>query len=199
MIDGDVDLDSDGDSFDCDGDGIISSEERFSNLREWESRTWGKYSERTNVPQDVGIYSFGDDAIDAYMEELGYNYFQAQNGVYTDFIEKDQESFNRMQKINEQDPDNFNRTLIGVADPTSTDSDGDTIPDGWEYCYAIYGMPDITTEDRWAANPLNPFDVSYDGDHDGWYDRNSITNADAGIPFDIPAQQGEWNLSLIHI
>ena len=192
LIDGDVDLDSDGDSFDCDGDGVISPEEKFSNLREWESRTWGKYSERTNVPQDVGIYSFGDDAIDAYMEEMGYNYFQAQNGVYTDFIEKGQDSFNRMEKINEQDPDNFNRTLIGVADPTSTDSDGDTIPDGWEYCYAIYGMPDITTEDRWAANPINPFDVSYDGDHDGWYDRNSITNPDAGILFDIPAQQGQW-------
>ena len=48
----------------------------------------------------------------------------------------------------------------------------------------IYGMPDVTTENHWAANPVNPFDVNYDGDHDGWYDRSS---------FDVPAVQGEWD------
>jgi hypothetical protein len=45
-------------------------------------------------------------------------------------------------------------------------------------------MPDVTTETHWAANPVNPFDVNYDGDHDGWYDRTS---------FDVPALQGEWD------
>ncbi|MBL6891131.1 MAG: hypothetical protein ISR22_03680 [Candidatus Poseidoniaceae archaeon] len=184
LIDGDVLLDSDDDSFDCDGDGNISLDERFSNLREWESRSWGKYDERNNVPQEVGILSFGTDAINAYMEEMGYTYFQARSGVYNDFIDKGQKSADRMDKINELDFDNFNRTLIGVADPTSSDSDGDSIPDGWEYCYAIYGMPDVTTENHWAANPVNPFDVNYDGDHDGWYDRTS---------FDVPATQGEWD------
>ena len=184
LIDGDVLLDTDQDSFDCDGDGNISLEERFSNLREWESRTWGKHSERFNVPQEVGILSFGEDALNAYMEELGYNYFQAQSALYNDFISKGQDSFDRMEKINSVNSNNFNRTLIGVADPTSTDSDGDSIPDGWEYCYAIYGMPDITTENHWASNPVNPHDVNYDGDRDGWYDRDA---------FDIPAEQGEWN------
>jgi hypothetical protein len=184
LIDGDVLLDSDNDSFDCNGDGNISIDERFSNLREWESRTWGKYLERSNLPQEVGILSFGEDAINAYQEEMGYTYFQAQNGVYTDFIEKDQASFDRMAKINQLDYNNFNRTLIGVADPTSSDSDGDSISDGWEYCYAIYGMPDVTTQNHWAANPINPFDASYDGDHDGWYDRTA---------FDTPAVQGEWD------
>jgi len=184
LIDGDVLLDSDGDSFDCNGDGNISLDERFSNLREWESRSWGKFSERNNVPQEIGVLSFGNDAIDAYMEEMGYSYFEAREGVYNDFVNKDQQSADRMNKINELDSENFNRTLIGVADPTSSDSDGDSIPDGWEYCYAIYGMPDVTTETHWAANPVNPFDVNYDGDHDGWYDRTS---------FDVPALQGEWD------
>ena len=184
LIDGDVLLDSDGDSYDCDGDGNISLEERFSNLREWESRTWGKYSERTTIPQEIGILSFGDDTINAYSEELGYNFFQARAGIYNDFISKGQDSFDRMQRINAYDSENFNRTLIGVADPTSDDSDGDTIPDGWEYCYAIYGMPDPTTQNHWASNPINPFDVNYDGDSDGWYDRNA---------FDLPAVQGTWD------
>ncbi|MEC8353875.1 MAG: hypothetical protein VXZ47_06010 [Candidatus Thermoplasmatota archaeon] len=183
LIDGDVLLDTDGDSFDCDGDGNISLEERFSNLREWESRTWGKYSERNTIPQEVGILSFGDDAINAYIEELGYSYIDATRALYDDFASKSPESADRMQRINSYDENNFNRTLIGVADPTSTDSDGDSIPDGWEYCYAIYGMPDVTTQNHWAANPINPHDVNYDGDSDGWYDRNSL---------DIPATQGIW-------
>ena len=28
---------------------------------------------------------------------------------------------------------------------TNSDSDSDGIPDGWEYCYALYGMDDPTT------------------------------------------------------
>ena len=184
LIDGDVLLDTDGDSFDCDGDGNISLDERFSNLREWESRTWGKYSERNTIPQEVGILSFGDDAINAYMEEMGYTYLEARTALYNDFISKSQDSADRMLKINSYDSNNFNRTLVGIADPTSSDSDGDSIPDGWEYCYAIYGMPDVSTQDHWAANPVNPHDVNYDGDSDGWYDRSA---------FDIPAQQGEWD------
>jgi hypothetical protein len=181
LIDGDVNLDSDGDSFDCNEDGTIDVNETFSNLREWESRTWGKYLNRDTVPS--GIIDFGEDAMAAYQEELGYSLIQAQNALYLDFVEKGQDSQDRMTKINTYDSENFNRSLRGVADPTHPDSDGDGIPDGWEYCYATYGMDDITTINHWAANPLNPWDVNYDGDHDGWYDRTS---------FDIPAEQGTW-------
>ena len=181
LIDGDVNLDSDGDSFDCNEDGTIDVNETFSNLREWESRTWGKYLNRDTVPS--GIIDFGEDAMAAYQEELGYSLIQAQNALYIDFVEKGQDSQDRMAKINTYDSENFNRSLRGVADPTHADSDSDGIPDGWEYCYATYGMDDITTINHWAANPINPWDVDYDGDHDGWYDRTS---------FDIPAQQGTW-------
>lgn len=184
LIDNDVNLDTDGDSFDCDGDGNISTDERFSNLREWESRTWGKYSERDSVPANLGIIDFGEDAINAYAEELGFSQYQAQLALYNDFASKDQESADRMAKLNSIDPDNFNRTLIGVADPTHHDSDGDDIPDGWEYCYATYGMPGLNTQNHWASNPVNPWDVNYDGDSDGWYNRTA---------FDTPAPQGTWD------
>ena len=183
LIDSDVNLDSDGDSFDCDGDGNISLDERFSNLREWESRTYGKFSERFSVPPAAGLIDFGEDAIQAYMEELGFTSAQAQQALYLDFASKSQESSDRMLKINEFNDENFNRTLLGVADPTSSDSDSDGIDDGWEYCYALYGMDDPTTINHWASNPLNPWDVNYDGDHDGWYDRSA---------FDQPAEQGTW-------
>ena len=70
-----------------------------------------------------------------------------------------------------------------VADPTSTDSDGDSIPDGWEYCYALMACLMLPPH-HWAANPINPHDVNYDGDSDGWYDRKSL---------DIPAEQEIWD------
>ncbi|MEC8151711.1 MAG: hypothetical protein VX068_03600, partial [Candidatus Thermoplasmatota archaeon] len=183
LIDGDVNLDSDMDSFDCNGDGEIDANETFSNLREWESRTWGKYLTRNTVPANLGIIDFGEDAMAAYQEELGFTALQAQQALYQDFVKKGQESVERMEKINELESENFNRSLRGVADPTHPDSDSDGIPDGWEYCYATYGMPDVSTQNHWAANPLNPWDVDYDGDSDGWYDRTS---------FDIPADQGTW-------
>ena len=120
----------------------------------------------------------------AYMEETGMTLVQAKDALYDDFIEKSPESAARMTKINQNNFDNFNRTLIGVADPTSADSDGDGIPDGWEFCYAVYGMEDPSTINHWASNPINPWDVAYDGDRDGWYDRSA---------FDIPAGQGTWD------
>ena len=184
LIDNDVNLDTDGDSFDCNQDGTVDANETFSNLREWESRTWGKYLNRDTVPSAMGIVDFGEDAMAAYSEELGYSLFQAQLALYNDFVQKGTSSMDRMMKINEFDSENFNRSLRGVADPTHTDSDNDGIPDGWEYCYAIFGMDDTTTVNHWAANPINPWDVGYDGDSDGWYDRD---------PFDTPATQGSWN------
>ena len=40
------------------------------------------------------------DAINAYIEELGYTYLQATNALYNDFISKSPASADRMQKIN---------------------------------------------------------------------------------------------------
>ena len=88
LIDSDVNLDSDGDSWDCNGDGNIDLNETFSNLREWESSTWGKYLARFTVPTEVGVVSFGDDAMSAYMSEAGLSAFFARAALYDDFIAK---------------------------------------------------------------------------------------------------------------
>ena len=184
LIETDVNLDSDGDSYDCNKDGTIDLDERFSNLREWESRTWGKYLNRSSVPASVGIVDFGEDAMNAYVEEEGLSLLQARQSLIDDFKAKGPDSVSRMNTINSYNENNFNRTLVGVADPTHPDSDSDGIPDGWEYCYALYGMDNPTTANHWASNPLNPYDVNYDGDSDGWYGRTA---------FDVPAVQGDWD------
>ena len=56
-------------------------------------------------------------------------------------------------------PDNFNLSLAGISDPNDADSDSDGMPDGWEYCYSIYGELLPINSFRWSLNPLNPLDV----------------------------------------
>jgi hypothetical protein len=181
LIDSDQWLDSDLDSVDCNQDGNISLEEQFTNKREYEARVYGKYSERTTT--GAGLIGFGDDAITAYVEE-GSTEVEARRAIYNNFRSKDASSADRMDMINSADANTFNRTLFGITDPTHTDSDQDGIVDGWEFCYATYGMPNSPSQNHWATNPVNPFDINYDPDGDGWYDRTS---------FDTPAVQGTWD------
>ena len=181
LIDSDQWLDSDMDSVDCDRDGNISLDEQFTNKREYESRVYGKFSQRLTTGS--GLIGFGDDTIDAYLEE-GYTEAEARRAIFNTFSGKDSISAARMMMINSADSNTFNRTLFGISDPTNSDSDQDGIDDGWEFCYAVYGLPDPTTQNHWSTNPVNPFDVNYDPDSDGWYGRTS---------FDIPAPQGTWD------
>ena len=134
LIDSDQWLDSDMDSVDCDRDGNISLEEQFTNKREYESRVYGKFSQRLTTGS--GLIGFGDDTIDAYVEE-GYTEAEARRAIFNTFIGKDSISAARMMMINSADSNTFNRTLFGISDPTNSDSDQDGIDDGWEFCYAV--------------------------------------------------------------
>ncbi|MEE2812086.1 MAG: hypothetical protein VX320_02595 [Candidatus Thermoplasmatota archaeon] len=179
----DIDYDSDNDSWDCNSNGIIEQDERYTNLREYEARIYGKWSERFSVPSELGLMSYGRDAMIAYQEDLGYDWSQARGELYDMFVEKDIMSSERMNRINEAFSGNWNYSLVGISDPTHPDSDGDTMPDGWEFCYSRYleTLPVLSL--RWSLNPVNPLDVDYDPDADGWYDRTSG---------DMPALQGDW-------
>ena len=172
LISNDIYLDLDDDSYDCDGDGEIAVYEVYSNLREWQARTYGKEAERYNVPLELGFYDYATDAINALSEEEGLDNEQANNRLYDLFSEKLHDGLpvtqNRLDKINELNEDNFNNSLIGISDPTHPDSDSDGMPDGWEYCYSTYISESIpvsrddnifTVQSRWGLNPLNP--VSY--------------------------------------
>ena len=202
--DTDVDFDSDEDSFDCNGDGEISDSESFDNLAEFDSRWYGKRLEIGNVPNGTTAISYGRDAVNALIEEEGLSDSAAWDRLYSIFSTKSLKSSEKMGLINQEDPDNFNRSLIGISDPTDSDSDGDGMPDGWEYCYSVYSEILPVNSLRWSLKPLNPLDVDYDPDADGWLNRDIL---------DTPAIQGVWEdrsfspfsddqqigLSLIHI
>ena len=183
LTDTDVHVDSDEDSFDCNGDGYISDSESFDNLAEYDARVYGKRSAIDTIPNGTGLVSYGLDTITAYMQEQSMSEQAAADQLWVMFSTKDIVSSDRAGLINSIDPDNFNFSLAGVSDPTHADSDSDGLPDGWEFCYSIYGQWLPVNEYRWSLNPLNPLDIEYDPDADGWYDRTI---------FDTPATQGAW-------
>jgi hypothetical protein len=180
----DVDFDSDNDSWDCNGDGEIDDNESYDNLAEYQARIYGKFDQRFTVPPEFGLVSYGRDMMNAHQEETGMTEFQARGLLYDNFVAKDVMSSERMLRINEAYSDNWNLSLWGISDPTHADSDGDTMPDGWEFCYSQYVETLPMNSWRWSLNPVNPLDVDYDPDADGWFDRNSG---------DIPAEQGMWD------
>lgn len=182
----DIYRDSDRDSWDCNGDGTISPSESFTNLAEYESRIYGKLLAVDTIPSGFGTVSYGNDAINALRFEGELSEDEAIQSLYDTFSSKSDQSLERMGLINQFDPDSFNRTLLGISDPTNDDSDMDGLPDGWEYCYSIFGhwLPLPETQLRWSLNPLNPLDGSYDPDSDGWYDRTTS---------DVAATQGTWD------
>lgn len=183
LTDIDVHADSDEDSFDCNGDGYISDSESYDNLAEYDARVYGKRSAIDTIPNGTGLVSYGLDTITAYMQEQSMSEQVAADQLWVMFSTKDIVSSDRAGLINSIDPDNFNFSLAGVSDPTHADSDSDGLPDGWEFCYSIYGQWLPVNEYRWSLNPLNPLDIEYDPDADGWYDRTI---------FDTPATQGVW-------
>ena len=183
LTDLDVNIDSDDDSFDCDGDGEISDSETFDNLAEFDSKWYGKRLEVGNMPNGSGVVSYGVDAVNALVEETGVSEDSAWGKLYSQFATKSLRSSDKMGLINQFNFDNFNKTLSGISDPTDGDSDRDGMPDGWEYCYSVYSEVIPVNSLRWSLNPINPLDVAYDPDSDGWLDREII---------DTPAIQGKW-------
>jgi hypothetical protein len=111
------------------------------------------------------------------------SYSAAFSQLYVTFTTKSLLSSEKSGLINEINPDNFNISLAGISDPTDSDSDRDGMPDGWEYCYSVYGEFLPVNDYRWSMNPINPLDINYDPDADGWYDRQFN---------DQPATQGKW-------
>ena len=61
LTDTDIHVDSDEDSFDCNGDGYISDSESFDNLAEYDSRVYGKRSAIDTIPNGTGLVSYGLD------------------------------------------------------------------------------------------------------------------------------------------
>ena len=108
----DVSRDSDGDSYDCDGNGQISDSESFDNLAEFESRIYGKRIAVDTIPNETGLVSYGSDAINAFMGEEGMSYDAAFGQLYDMFRSKSLESSDRMGLINSLQPVSYTHLTL---------------------------------------------------------------------------------------
>ena len=72
LTNSDANFDSDGDSYDCNGDGQISDSELFHNLAEFDSRSYGKRLAVGSFKNDSSIISYGEDTIQALIDEIQF-------------------------------------------------------------------------------------------------------------------------------
>ena len=155
----------DGDGFDVNNNGKIESEEAFVN--------WMEY----HIKSDILLYNSIQSGIfypDNHTSSLPHHSWQGL--ADESFGERTGEYYLSLSnRLPTED--------IGSSDPLSSDSDNDGMPDGWEYCYSVYGEFLPVNDYRWSMNPINPLDINYDPDADGWYDRQFN---------DQPATQGKW-------
>ena len=170
--------DSDLDSWDCNQDGAISEDEIFTNFEEYRAREFGKYEQRFSPPSLTG---FGTDAAEAYAEANNVEIGAAYAAIEQQYRGLDGMAA-KIDAMNVAYSQTFNNSLLGISSPIHQDTDGDSLPDGWEYCYAVYGEVSQNSN-HWFTNPVNPLDASYDGDQDGWYQRSNA---------DQPAEQRVW-------
>ena len=122
-----------------------------------------------------------------------FNYYRKGSGLgsslYQNYIERDPDldndgwDFNRNKTIDPWERYTNYEEFLNGTNPRDNDTDGDDMPDGWEYCYSVYSEVIPVNSLRWSLNPINPLDVAYDPDSDGWLDREII---------DTPAIQGKW-------
>ncbi len=165
----DADLDADGDSVDCNGDGVVSSDESFTNLREYQGRIFGV---KGRVPPGVsGLLPWQTDAKSAVMDELMIDLENATALLVSKFVEKDPSGTSKLRYdlMVASNPTIYETALLGVGDPTHPDSDADGMDDGWEFCNSYYTIVERDSSTlHYATSPVNPIDGRYDGDHDGW-------------------------------
>ena len=90
--------------------------------------------------------------------------------------------------INSADSNTFNRTLFGISDPTHPTQTRMELMDGNLLCGLWFGRPNY--RESLVHKSVNPFDVNYDPDSDGWYGRTS---------FDIPAPKVLGTTGNLHL
>ena len=115
----DAQLDADGDSYDCDRDGEIEANERYTNVREFEARYWGRQDRLLfTFPSGTTFVGFGEDGLNAIVDG-GSTPFSARAQMVDAFIRASPTGAERIAVINTFDPRAFNTTLFGISDPTS--------------------------------------------------------------------------------
>jgi hypothetical protein len=144
----------DGDGYDVNHDGILTSDEAFVNYLEYHIR-----SDLFNGNQTLD----GSTLPGGFTTSLFNNIssFGAPEATFGD-------------RASGSVTAGLSAYSVGAADPLSADTDDDGMPDGWEIWFARWDLLD----DEWTLNPLDSTDRWDDADDDGmtnWEEYNAIS------------------------
>jgi len=143
--DADEDMDSDG--HDKNGDGLISEDERFTNLMEYELEfILGNSTDPTNSDSD------NDGMPDGW--EIFYNLNPISSLDSNEDLDEDGYDWNRDSSISPDERFTNLEEYNAGTNPWNPDTDDDTMTDGWE---VYYGLDPRSNGDAW-----------FDSDADGW-------------------------------
>ncbi|SVC42634.1 uncharacterized protein METZ01_LOCUS295488, partial [marine metagenome] len=140
-------LDSDMDGHDRNKDGLLTEEEYFTNLMEYElDSVLGNSTDPTDTDTD------NDGMPDGW--EIFYNLNPVSELDADDDMDEDGYDSDRDGYVSpDENFTNLEEYLVGTS-PWEIDTDGDSMPDGWEIFYEL--------------NPLDSVDAWFDSDEDGW-------------------------------
>ena len=143
----DAALDTDMDGHDRNSDGLLTEDEYFTNLMEYElDFVLGNSTDPTNSDTD------GDGIPDGW--EIYYNFNPISELDADDDMDGDGYDSNRDGELSPSEKlINLEEYLIGT-NPWESDTDGDIMTDGWEIFYEL--------------DPLSNGDAWFDSDADGW-------------------------------
>ena len=149
----DANQDFDGDGYDINRDGFISSSERFTNYEEFKNET----APNNNDTDNDGMW-------DGWEVYYGLNPLDAFDAT----VDNDEDGFDANYNGTLEEDEEHNNILEFQADthPYIEDTDADGMLDGWEWLYGL--------------NPLNPLDANADSDNDGVINRLEYNNSAAG-------------------
>jgi len=162
LLDSDADEDGDEDGYDSNRDRFINSEEEHTNLEEYVAGTnpWEFDTDGDRMPDGWELYyalnplSSADGWIDSDADGWDSNFDEE--------LEYDERYLNYMEYLNDTHPFEY-------------DTDGDTMPDGWEVYFGLEPLrPSDNFEDKEGDGLVNLYEYNNSLVNTGWVDNDGI-------------------------
>ncbi len=162
LLDSDADEDSDEDGYDSNRDTFLNSEEEHTNVEEYLAGTnpWEFDTDGDQMPDGWELfYSLNpSSSSDAWIDSDADGW----DSNFDDELEYEERYLNYMEYLND-------------THPFESDTDGDTMPDGWEVYFDLEPLrPSDNFEDKEGDGLVNLYEYNNNLVNTGWVDNDGI-------------------------
>ncbi len=162
LLDSDADEDSDEDGYDSNRDTFLNSEEEHTNVEEYLAGTnpWEFDTDGDQMPDGWELfYSLNpSSSADAWIDSDADGW----DSNFDDELEYEERYLNYMEYLND-------------THPFESDTDGDTMPDGWEVYFDLEPLrPSDNFEDKEGDGLVNLYEYNNNLVNTGWVDNDGI-------------------------